>query len=305
VASAGKDRRSFAADREELDGGDGHASAGVLVLLAYLALSLVIGALLAYPAYVTLASAASVEFDSVLRRVIILTALFLLPLYLASTGSRDRSALGFSFSRKTFARDFSAGFGLGAAAVAPLVAAFVMLGIRAPTVPAMPTDVALYVVTMLLAAAVLGVFEEAYFRGALLSGLRRLPPSVAVAVVSVIYAAAHFVGGPVAAEEISWSSGLISIGRSDLRLDAFLALLAAGFLLGAMRVRFGHVAVSAGFHSAWVWLMQINREYSDVDSSSPLAFLQGSYGGTMGYLGLAWIALIGAIWFICGRRRGA
>ena len=156
----------------------------------------------------------------------------------------------------------------------------------------------LYAAFALLAAAIIGVFEEAYFRGALLGALRPLPAWVAVSLVSLVYAAAHFIGGPITADETRWYSGLTSIGRSELRLDVFLALVAAGLLLGAMRCRFRHVALGAGFHSAWVWLMEINREYSDVNLSSQLLFLQGSFGGTMGYLGLAWIALLGAIWSI-------
>ncbi len=304
MASEGKARRGLRARGEKLSA----VCAGlvaVLALLSYVACSLVAGALLAFPIYVALADAVAVEFDSVLRRVIVLTALMLLPLYLAGTRSTVRSTFGFECSRRTFARGLSAGFGVGVAAVTPLLAAFVVLGIRAPTLPAMLSEVVVYAAVALLAAVILGIFEEAYFRGALLSGLRQLPRGVALSVVSVIYAAAHFVGGPVTAEEARWYSGLTSIGRSELRLDVFLALLAAGLLLGAMRFRFGYVAIGAGFHAGWVWLMQINREYSDANLSSPLVFLQGSYGGTMGYLGLGWIALLGAIWLICDRRRGA
>jgi uncharacterized protein len=282
-----------------------HGQVALLGLSVYLALALILGALLAFPAYVVLADAGPVAFDSVLRRTILLTGLLLLPLYLASTNSRDRNALGFACSPQTFARGFLTGFSLGVAAVTPLLAALLLLGIRTPTLPAMPSEVAVYAASALLAAAIVGVFEEAYFRGALLGALRPLPAWVAVSLVSLVYAGAHFIGGPIAADETRWYSGLSSIGRSELQPDAFLALVAAGLLLGAMRCRFGHVALGAGFHSGWVWLMQVNREYSDVNSSSQLLFLEGSFGGTMGYLGLAWIALLGAIWFIWAKRVGA
>ena len=277
----------------------------LLGLSVYLVLSLVLGALLTFPVYVALVDGGQVAFDSVLRRVVALSALLLLPIYLASTDSRDRNALGFACSPRTCARAFLTGFGLGVVAVTPLLVAFFVLGIRTPTLPVTHSEVVLYAVFALLTAAIIGVLEEAYFRGALLGALRPLPAWVAVSLVSLIYAAGHFIGGPIQADEARWYSGLSSIGRSEPRLDAFLALVAAGLLLGAMRCRFGNVALGAGFHTAWVWLMQINREYSDADSSSPLLFLQGSFGGTMGYLGLAWIALLGATWFIWARLAAA
>src|SRR5690606_3350293 len=82
--------------------------------------------------------------------------------------------------------------------------------------------------------------------------------------------------------------------RSDLPLDAFLGLFAAGLFLGALRLRFGHIAVGAGFHAGWVLVMKLHQEYTDVVPGSKWSFVEGAFGGTMGYLGLAWLGLLGA-----------
>ena len=132
----------------------------LLGLSVYLALSLV-GALLTFPVYVALVDGGQVAFDSVLRRVFALSALVLLPVYLASTDSRDRNALGFACSRRTCARAFLTGFGLGVVAVMPLLVAFFVLGIRTPTLPATHSEVVLYAAFALLTAAIIGVLEEA------------------------------------------------------------------------------------------------------------------------------------------------
>ncbi|MBN1237755.1 MAG: CPBP family intramembrane metalloprotease [Gammaproteobacteria bacterium] len=283
----------------------GRAGANGLVRLAvYLAASLIVGGLLTVPVYVALGDAGDTQLDSVLRRVVTVTAFLLLPLYLAGA-ARDRDAVGFGCSRRAFLSAFCAGLALGVLAVMPLASAFVLLGIRvpAPSVADTLPQLSAAAAYALVAAAIVGLVEEAYFRGALMAPLRALPASAAIAVIAVVYSAVHFVGGPAAGDETAWYSGLASIRRSEFRIDALLALAAAGMLLGAMRYRAGHVGLGAGFHAGWVWLMKLNQDYTDANAASDLAWLAGSHGGTMGYLGLVWITLLGAAWLLRSRLR--
>ncbi|HEY8520008.1 MAG TPA: CPBP family intramembrane glutamic endopeptidase [Gammaproteobacteria bacterium] len=283
-----------------------HPSWALLGLLVYVGAFLVLGGLLTFPAYVWL-GAGTVPLDSVLHRVVGVTALVLLPLYLAGARCVDRRTLGFGCARRAFAGAAAKGFVLGAALVTPLVAGFLLLGVRVVTwSTAPPAFAAAGLAAAALAAALLiGIVEEAYFRGALLGALRRsLPVWAAACITSVLYAALHFVGGPVSDGDVRWLAGLASIGRSDFELDAFLALTAGGLLLAAMRLRYDHVALGAGFHAGWVWVMKLAQEYTDVNPESPLLFLEGAYAGTMGYLGLAWIAVLGGAWYAWVRRRG-
>ena len=302
----------------------------VIALCAYLVAAIALGALLAFPVYAALQRIADPAFDSVLHRVAALTLLVLLPFYLASgragagsehgastgfarsaSGTRPRSrepivtrdALGFGCSARTFRRSFAAGFVLGALVAAPLIGAVLVLGVRARAAGEWSVlDVGTYAAEALVAALVIGLIEEAYFRGALTAPLRRLSCLIAIPIVSVVYAAVHFLGAPLPAEDLGWTSGFSSIAHSRPPLDAFFALFAAGLLLGALRHRFGHIGVCAGLHAGWVWLMKLNQEYTDVVPGSDWRFLEGAFGGTMGWLGLAWIALLGAGWYSWERR---
>ncbi|HEX6998620.1 MAG TPA: CPBP family glutamic-type intramembrane protease [Gammaproteobacteria bacterium] len=276
----------------------------LLGLLVYVAAFLLLGGLLTFPVHAWLGTN-RVPLDAVLHRVVGLTALALLPIYLASAGSVGRTVLGFGCSRRAFAAAAAQGFLLGALLVTPLVVGFLLLGVRVVAWPAAapPHAAAGFAAATLLAALLIGIVEEAYFRGALLGALRSLPVWAAVSITSVLYATLHFVGGPVTDADAGWLAGLASIGRSRFEADAFLALTAAGLLLAAIRLRCGHVALGAGFHAGWVWIMKLTQEYTDVDPASSFLFLEGAYGGTMGYLGLAWIAVLGGAGWAWARRR--
>ena len=293
-------------------------------LCAYLAAAIAVGALAAFPVHTALSHVADPAFDSVLHRVAASMLLFLLPLYLASGrgasapahgDARDaaparrlvtRATFGFGCSAPVFRRGFVRGFALGILAVSPLIAAFLLLGVRAPAeAPASLAHVAAYAGYALIAALVIGLIEESYFRGALLAPLARLPVTLAVSIVSAVYAAVHFLGAPLPTEEIRWTSGLSSIARSEVPLDAFLALFAAGLFLGALRVRFGHIGVSGGFHAGWVFLVKLDQTYTDIVPDSDWLMLEGAFGGTMGWLGLGWIALLGIGWYAFERARRA
>src|SRR5690606_7749241 len=56
-------------------------------------------------------------------------------------------------------------------------------------------------------------------------------------------------------------------------------------------------------HAGWVLVMKLNQEYTDVVPGSKWSFVEGEFGGTMGYLGLAWLGLLGAAWYALEYRR--
>jgi membrane protease YdiL (CAAX protease family) len=281
------------------------AVAPLVFLIGYLAAVLLIGGLLAYPVYLAVQPLYGGPFASVVQRVVALAALALLPVYLMRTHATDRHVLGFAGSRAGFVRSFMRWFLIGIILALPLQIAFLALDIRAlvPLAGRHAGDVLLFLSTALLTSILLGLLEESYFRGALLGSLGTLPRWLAVGVVSVVYAAAHFLAGPVPAAERDWSSGLVSIQRSVFALDAFLALLAAGLLFGAMRLRFGSIAPGAGIHAGAVLCIKLAQEYSDLNPDSELQFLAGSLGGSMGWLGLLWMAILGAAWIAVARLR--
>jgi hypothetical protein len=70
-------------------------------------------------------------------------------------------------------------------------------------------------------------------------------------------------------------------------VDAFLALMAVGILLGAVRVATGNIAACIGLHAGWVWIMLIAHELSAPRRDAPLAFLLSRFDGFVGWLVLA------------------
>ena len=284
-----------------------HSLLALLRLLAYLATSVFLGALLTFPAYLAIDSFSDARFHGVLPRVVILTTLLLLPLYLRSTATTDRIALGFAGSRRAFVSESLGWLAIGILLAAPLQLAFLALEIRVVTSAADRSlfDVILYGLSALTASVFIGLAEEAYFRGALLGSLRTVAPWLAVLVVGTLYAAAHFLGGPISPGELGWSSGFSSIRHSVFHIDSFLALLGAGLLLGAMRLHFGRITPGAGIHAGFVLCTKFAQEFTDLDPSSELAFIAGSLAGSMGYLGLLWIGVLGGGWFFLSRARSS
>src|SRR5690606_14034698 len=118
----------------------------------------------------------------------------------------SREAFGFGCSRRTFRRGFCGGFVLGILGVSPLIAAFLVLGVRAPVQPVgSVADIGVHLAYALVAAAIIGMIEEAYFRGALLTPLQGMPAWLAVSIISAVYAVVHFLGAPLA-EAPTWTS---------------------------------------------------------------------------------------------------
>jgi hypothetical protein len=276
-------------------------------LCAYLAVASIGASLLAFPLHLAVSAVDPQPFDRVFRRLLALTAVVLLPWCLRGAGALDRRALGFDCPRRAFLRAFCGAFTVGLVAAASLQAVLLALGVRTTGAPApgrLPELLA-FVPLAVAAAALVGLLEESYFRGALYGALRYARPWLAVVAAAGVYAAAHLLGGPVADGEVGWLSGLASLARSPFRIDVFLALFAAGVLLGFLRHRRGHVATAAGVHAGWVCVVLLARELSDLDPHSPFAFLAGSLAGSMGWLGLVWIALLGAGWALWERRAGS
>jgi membrane protease YdiL (CAAX protease family) len=262
---------------------------------------------LTFPAYLAIDSLSEARFHGVLPRVVIIPILVLLPFYLWSAATTDRVALGFAGSRRAFLREFLGWLAIGTLLAAPLQLTFLALDIRVVTSVADRSllDVLLYALSALIASVFVGLAEEAYFRGALLGSLRTVAPWLAVLVVGALYAAAHFLGGPIPSGELGWSSGFASIRHSVIHLDSFLALLGAGLLLGALRLHFGRIAPGAGIHAGFVLCTKFAQEFTDLNPSSELAFLAGSLAGSMGYLGLLWIGVLGGGWLISSRIRSS
>jgi len=107
--------------------------------------------------------------------------------------------------------------------------------------------------------------EEFFFRGALFALLlRSLRQSYALWLLSAIFAAVHFLKPPdgleISRETIHWTSGFWLIGQifknfgnTNFLLAEFATLLAVGLVLGRARLRTGALWLPIGLHAGWVF----------------------------------------------------
>ncbi len=231
-------------------------------------------------------------------------------------GLTDRVSLGFGVPARVFLREVLIGFALGAPAMAAIVLIMDALHLRM-----LKSSVVLDAHTLLAIAGVgiarglaVALIEETFLRGAVWSGIaRERGAGAAIAATSILYAITHFVGrGHIDAAHVSAHSG-IDLLASSLQsfahplgiADAFLCLTAVGVVLGTVRALTGHIGACIGLHASWVWVITFVRETSLPDPASPLTFLLSRFDGVVGWLVLAWTALIGVGLYLLYARRPA
>jgi membrane protease YdiL (CAAX protease family) len=120
-----------------------------------------------------------------------------------------------------------------------------------------------FILRTLCIAAGVALLEESLFRGALLGALSRsMPAWGAVAAVSLLFAALHFVhiGPQGEVGPMQWSSGLrllphlfASFYAPTQIAGALLTLLGIGLLLGYLVVRTHSLFLGIGLHAGWVF----------------------------------------------------
>ena len=223
-------------------------------------------------------------------------------------GLADRQSVGLGVDRRTLLRTVTSGWLIGAAMLATLVAALLLLGVRVPEPlgPGLVTSLVEKAVAALIGGLLIGLLEELFFRGALFSAIRRRA-GVAPATFwsALLYAAVHFMKphGLPAEASYGWAANwqIFASTFTGLlqwqNLDSFVALMLAGVLLALVRERTGHIGWCIGLHAGWVFVIQLARRTTDGNDESALAFLAGSYDGVIGWLGAVWIGLIIMLWW--------
>ena len=234
-------------------------------LLAYLAATLLIGALLAPPlfwaaqwlaAHQIFAFLAGYDFEKFFHRALLIAALLLLWPLLRSLKIRSWSELGLQPNEHR-SRDLLAGFLL---AITPLLCcgAFLLVfggySIR-NTVRWSNAG------TVVIASVFVPLIEELFFRGLTLGILMRSASRMtAVIVTSIFFAIIHFLKAPEeSSTAVTWASGFISMGHSldqfrelFLVLGGFTTLFLLAIVLAYARLRTRSLALPIGLHSGWI-----------------------------------------------------
>lgn len=225
----------------------------------------------------------------------------ILGLYVISRG------LGFTWAtlgfQRAFPRQWAMGFALGVLMLGLHGIGLIALDIRALKGGGLPESGRLLGILgkALATGVVVALLEEIIFRGVLFGAVRKLSGAAAAVVISAFYyAGLHFLrsrwdGDPAG---IGWGTGfrIAADGFAHLAsipLDSFLALFAAGILLGLVRAIIPKsLGICMGLHAGWVFVIKTLKPLTLVIPNAPWSFLVGSYDRIIGYLSAGWIGVL-------------
>ena len=189
----------------------------------------------------------------------------------------------------------------------PLWAGLLALGVRVPAAVG-AGDLLRLPVYLLIGLAVAWI-EELYFRGLLLSRVRRIAGPLAGS--TLLYALLHLFDPAPGAGAGLWHGGLILL-RDAWPADAaawaaqaprlvLLALIGLG--LGLLRLRYGFLSLCVGAHAAMVFSLKTFQRLTDAGAPAAPGLGADPLGG---WAAAAWMALlVAALALRAGRRRAA
>jgi uncharacterized protein len=277
------------------------------IFLGLIAFALLGIAVLAWPAWeLTQALGFQLKFHRVASRIAMLTLLVGFLFVARRLQVADRASLGYGAPRGEFLRGLGGGLLLGAVTMLPVLATMVLLDMRELR-PGFAPGAAQWLqlaLTGLATGLVVALIEETFLRGAMLTAIARESGFLkAILLTSLVYAATHFIGRyRVAPADVDAGSGLdmlagtlASFASPLAILDAFLCLAGVGILLGMVRQRTGNIAACIGLHAGWVAVIFLVRESSVRNPAGPASWLLSDYDGFIGWMVLAWIAVLGFV----------
>ena len=286
-----------------------------LLVFATVFLSAILaGALLAYPVYEFFSSFGEIPFRKVVSRTTQLSGLLFSLLYFFYCRGLSLQGLGLKFRRGhiRLLQGLAAGFAL----VAIIETNLLLLGIHDLNESRLFSLGSLLQLLLagLLTGLLVGVVEEIMFRGALLGGLsRRTNPAAALMLVSLVYAAVHFLKfrDLPADAVIHWYTGLTMLPAAlfqfadPARYDAMLTLFFLGLLLGLLRLRSGNLLLCIGLHAGVVCAERLVQHLADFLHHSPYAHLVNRFDPFVGNLASAWLLAFSLLLYFSYRRRGS
>jgi membrane protease YdiL (CAAX protease family) len=270
--------------------------------LTLVALALAAIAVFAYPAWALLHPFFDFPFHRVGERIGMLALLVGFLLVARRLRLADRGSLGYGLPRRAFVRETSLGLALGVASMLALVGLMTALGLLEWTAAGVSgTDLLRLVALRLVSGFAVAFIEETFLRGAMHTAIERESGTpAAVLLTALLYAATHFLASyHIPPEQVTPRSGLELLAGTLHSWaqpagigDAFLALLAVGVVLGMVRAATGNIAACIGLHAGWVWVMLVAHELTRPLRGAPLSFLLSRFDGFVGWLVLAWTAVL-------------
>lgn len=275
-----------------------------------LALALLAGAAVAYPAFIAASHLGSWAFHRVAGRIAMLILAVEFVWLCRRWRLRTARDYGYGLPRRRFLAQCLLWGALGMATAA-VGAAFLFgahLRTATPGYAASAAELARLLALGLGSGIAVALIEETVMRGALHTAIERESgPWAAAMLTAPLFALMHFFAkARIPPDQVGPGSGFDLLLRSFAPLahpaavlDAFLAWLAVGLVLSLTRVLTGNIAVAIGLHAGWVVVLRMLQE-STVRTATPSIWV-GRFDGLLGLWLLPWAAVIAlALW--TGRR---
>ena len=219
------------------------------------------------------------------------------------------SAGEIGFRRRRWSQDLVLGLGVGAAGLAVGLALCALAGGLVPDLRFPPGKTVRKALLGVGAAVLVGVGEEALFRGVVLRRLTRDAGKVlGVAATTLVYAAVHAIRARGSVPHVdAWSGVAYTLGifaplADGAVLPQLLGLMLLGLLLAAARLRSGALWLPIGIHAAFVTAFRVGRLFFDI-RPTPVWMVGPGWppliGGVAGWVA---VALAAALLFRRSRR---
>ena len=220
------------------------------------------------------------------------------------------SAGEIGFRRRRWSQDLLLGLGVGAAGLAVGLALSAVVGGLVPDLRFPPGKTVRKALLGVGAAVLVGVGEEALFRGVVLRRLSRDAGSVlGVAATTLIYAVVHAIRARGLVPHVdAWSGVAYTMGifapvADGAALPQLVGLTLLGLLLAAARLRSGALWLPIGIHAAFVAAFRVGRLFFDI-RPTPVWMVGAGWPPLIG--GVAgWVAVALAAALLFRRSRGA
>ena len=251
------------------------------------------------------------DFGGFSFRILQFTAMLGSIVLLSVLGQRGWSAIGLSQNPR-FKHELVQGLLFGLISLSLICGALLILDLRVirPDLITEPGHWVEVVVRAALAAVVIAVIEEAWFRGALhniFSSVLRV--STSIVLIALFYALMHFLRPDASGLQEQpvelWSGyqalydGLINIPLLGMQ-DSIVALFIVGLLLGILRERHGNIAMCIGVHMGWVFVIKVHKKFTYINPKADLNMLVGQYDGVLGWLAAGLLLLMTLIIWLPG-----
>lgn len=246
---------------------------------------------------VSVSSLFRIHFRRVVSRCVMIAAILLLVPILKRTGMASADGLGFRASSRTAVRHVLGGLLVGCASMSALYVIGLWTGVFLPGPHAsVPATIVAKTAGYFVAALVIALLEEPFFRGFLFGATRRHASFwTAALITSVLFAVVH-TPKPVAPPELdgtAWTAGfqllphLFAGVNKDQLVPTLLTLFVMGLVLCRTVERFGSVFPALGLHAGWVWSMRTAAALLMKNPSNPAYVFWQSPFVAKGYAGLA------------------